>query len=126
MTDPLSILLAQTPGAAPPSPLGALAFLVPLILVMAIFYIWQIAPENRRRRELQRAVGALKPGDKIITSGGIHAVVANVKDKTLLVKIADNVKIEIQRAAVQQVLSRREPEEHGREQPEKPSAPDKA
>ncbi len=77
-----------------------------LVIMLAIMYFMMIRPENRRRKEHQKLLDNLKTGDKIITSGGIHGVVANVKDKSILVKIADNVKIELQKGSVQTVLTK--------------------
>ena len=90
---------------APSNPMGSLSqMLIPLLLIFAIFYFMIIRPEQRRRKEHQKLLGAVKPGDHIITSGGMHGIVANVKDKTVLLRIADNVKVELQKSSIQTVL----------------------
>ena len=93
-------------GAAPQNPM--MGMLVPMLLIFGIMYFMMIRPESRKRKEHQKLVDTLKPGDKVITSGGIHGVIANVKDKIVLVKIADNVKVEMQRSSIQTVLTKSE------------------
>ena len=105
-----SFLFAQAPPVTPPksAPPNAAAglsqMMIPLLLIFAIFYFMIIRPDQRRRKEHQKLLGAIKPGDRVITSGGIHGIVANVKDKIILLRIADNVKIELQKSNVQMVL----------------------
>jgi preprotein translocase subunit YajC len=65
-----------------------------------------IRPQQKKQKEMQRMIESLKSGDKIVTNGGILGTVTNVKDKTVIVRIADNVKIEILRSAVQTVTQR--------------------
>jgi preprotein translocase subunit YajC len=94
-------ILAQTP--TPPQQPGGLLNnpLFMLLPMMAIFYFLLIRPQQKRQRELQAMISALKTGDKVITTGGIHGIVSNVKDgATLSLKIADNVKIEVDKAAI--------------------------
>ncbi|CAN5229411.1 hypothetical protein BH18ACI2_BH18ACI2_12100 [soil metagenome] len=80
---------------------GSLAAqLVPFIAIFAIFYFLVIMPQRRRQQELQATISALKPGDRIITTGGILATITQVKEKSLLVRSADKSMLEISRAAV--------------------------
>jgi len=58
----------------------------------------------RRQKEQQRLVSSLKTGDRVVTSAGIHGMITNVKDATVTVKVADNVKIEMEKSAVTNVL----------------------
>ena len=94
-------ILAQTP--APPQQPGGLLNnpLFMLLPMFAIFYFLLIRPQQKRAKELQKMINELKTGDKVITSGGIHGIVSNVKDGvTLSLKIADNVKIEVDKSAI--------------------------
>ena len=75
-------------------------------LMVAMFYFMLIRPQKRREKERQELLNAVKTGDRVLFGGGILGVVANVKEKTLVVKIADNVKVEILRGAVSQVLDK--------------------
>lgn len=79
---------------------GMGSMLVPLLLMFAVFYFLLIRPQQKRQKEHQRMVSELKKGDKVITSGGIHGVISAVKDQTITVKVADNVKLEISRGNV--------------------------
>jgi preprotein translocase subunit YajC len=93
-------LLAQ---AAPtgPSPLSSI---IPFICIGIIFYFLIIRPQSKRQKELASLIAALKTGDKVVTSGGIHGIIANVKEGNILsLKIADNVKIEIDKSAIASV-----------------------
>lgn len=100
------VFLAQ--AAATPAP-GAgdqppfFMSIAPLIFVFVIFYFLLIRPQQKRAKDHQALVSAIKTGDKVITSGGIHGIVSNVKDKTVIVKVADNVKLEFDRAAITSV-----------------------
>ncbi|HEY5704372.1 MAG TPA: preprotein translocase subunit YajC [Terrimicrobiaceae bacterium] len=100
------LFLAQ---AASPAPEGAgpqpsfLVSMMPLIFLFVIFYFLLIRPQQRRQKAHEKLVAAIKTGDRVVTSSGIHGIVANVKDKTILLKVADNVKIEFDRGSVASV-----------------------
>ena len=98
---PLLDAAASAPSA--PSPIVQFA---PLIFIGVIFYFLLIRPQQKQRKEQQKLIEALKTGDKVVTSSGIHGMISNVKDRTVLLKVADNVKIEIDKAAVATVLER--------------------
>ncbi|HEY2101843.1 MAG TPA: preprotein translocase subunit YajC [Chthoniobacterales bacterium] len=101
----LTFLLAQT-SAAPAGASGAsggFGFFVPFIFIFVIMYFIMIRPQMRRQKEQQKLIGALKTGDKVVTSSGIHGLIANVKDSTVVVKVADNVKIEMEKSAITSV-----------------------
>ena len=105
--DSLTILAQSVPpeGTPPPNPLGPF---IPLIFIGIIFYFLLIRPQQKKQKEHQRLVDSLKTGDKIVTSGGIHGLIANVKDRTVIVKVADNVKIELEKASVTTVAAKEE------------------
>jgi preprotein translocase subunit YajC len=98
----LTFLLAQTP-AAPGGAGGGFGFFIPFIFIFVIMYFIMIRPQMRRQKEQQKLIGALKTGDKVVTSSGIHGLIANVKDSTVVVKVADNVKIEMEKSAITSV-----------------------
>ncbi|HEX8281103.1 MAG TPA: preprotein translocase subunit YajC [Chthoniobacterales bacterium] len=97
-------LLAQ---AASPSPAGPnpLASFVPIILIFIIMYFIILRPQMKRQKDQARLVSALKTGDRVVTASGIHGLISNVKDRTVIVKIADNVKIEMEKSAVSAVVN---------------------
>ncbi len=103
MTYSTLFLLAQASGAAtgpqgqPGSPLG---MLVPFACIGVIFYFLIFRPQAKKQKEHEALVKSIKTGDKVITSGGIHGLISNVKESTVIVKIAENVKVEIDKSAV--------------------------
>ncbi len=68
--------------------------------IIAIFYFMIIRPQQKREKQRQAMLSALKRGDKVVTSGGIHGTVIGLEEKTLLVQIADNVKVKVERGSV--------------------------
>ncbi len=73
---------------------------MPIVLIFLIFYFLIIKPQKRKQLEHQKMIQALKKNDEIITIGGIHGTVLNVKDKSIVLRIADDIKIEVQKTAV--------------------------
>ena len=67
-------------------------------------YFVLFRPQMRRQKEQRRLISSLKTGDRVVTSAGIHGMITNVKDTTVTVKVADNVKIEMEKSAVTNVL----------------------
>jgi preprotein translocase subunit YajC len=92
-------------GAGAPQQSGAFMFIW-LGLMVALFYFMLIRPQKRREKERQALLNAVKTGDRVLFAGGLLGVVANVKEKTLVIKIADGVKVEVVRGAVSQVLEK--------------------
>lgn len=85
---------------------GGIAMMLPFLLIFAIIYFLMLRPQIKRQKETNKMLSALKKGDRIVTNGGIHGVIAGIKEKedTLFVKIDSDVKIELQRSAVARVL----------------------
>lgn len=73
---------------------------VPFILIMMIFYFLVIKPQKEKQKQHQESLKALGKNDKVVTSGGIHGTVVAVKDKTVMVRVDDNVKLEIEKDAI--------------------------
>jgi preprotein translocase subunit YajC len=98
--------LAQAQTAAPQQmPGGGIgSFFVPLIFIFVIMYFVMIRPQKKRQEQQQKLIASLKTGDRVVTNAGIHGLISNVKDATVLVKVADNVKIEMDKAAITTVL----------------------
>jgi len=74
-------------------------------LIFLIFYFMIVRPQQKRSKERQKMLDAIKKGDKIITAGGVHGTVIGVEDKTVLVQIADNVKVKVDRGSVSSIVS---------------------
>ena len=75
-----------------------------MTLIFVMMYFVMIRPQKKRQTEQQRLINALKTGDKVVTNAGIHGLISNVKDSTVIVKVADNVKIEMEKSAITTVL----------------------
>jgi preprotein translocase subunit YajC len=97
-----SLAQAEAAPAGPPQP-NPLATFLPLIFLMVIFYFLLIRPQQKRQKEHANLISQLKTGDRVVTNSGIHGIIANVKDTTILLKVADNVKVEMDKAAVASV-----------------------
>jgi len=83
---------------------GIGSFFVPLIFIFIIMYFVMIRPQKKRQEQHQKLVSSLKTGDRVVTNAGIHGLISNVKETTVLLKVADNVKIEIDKSAITNVL----------------------
>ena len=83
---------------------GIGSFFIPLIFIFIIMYFVMIRPQKKRQEQQQSLIASLKTGDRVVTNAGIHGLISNVKETTVLVKVADNVKIEIDKSAITNVL----------------------
>lgn len=83
---------------------GGLGMLIPLILMFLIMYFLMIRPQNKKQKETEAMIAALKKGDKVITIGGIHGVVSQTKENTIVLKVDDGTKIEFNRTAISTVV----------------------
>lgn len=103
------LALAPQPGGGAGGE-GGSPLLLPgyIVLMIAVFYLLMIRPQQKKAKERQRLLESIKTGDRVVFSGGILGVISNVKDKTLMVKIADGVKIEVARGGITQILDKGE------------------
>ena len=101
----ITLAQAASGGGGGGNPLG---FLPMMVILLAIMYFMMIRPQRRREAERKKMLENVKSGDKVLFSGGIIGTVANVKEHTLVIKIADKVKIEAARGAVSKVLDKGE------------------
>lgn len=94
------LILAQAQGS------GILGMAMPMILVFGILYFMMIRPQQRKEKERREMILNLKSGARVIFGGGIVGTVTNVKENTFVVKIADNVKVEVLRGAVTRIVEK--------------------
>jgi len=87
---------------------GMGGMLIPLILMFGVFYFLLIRPQQKRQKDHKKLVSELQKGDRVVTTGGIHGVISNVKETTIIVKAADNVKLEISRGNITTVARKSE------------------
>jgi preprotein translocase subunit YajC len=93
----------QGQGADAPNPLVSL---MPLILMFVVFYFLLIRPQQKKQKEHQRMLSEIKKNDEVITSGGVHGTIVNIKDKTYSLRVDDNVKIEVSKSAISAVKNK--------------------
>ena len=86
--------IAQT--AAQPAWMG----LVPFVLIFLVFYFLLIRPTTQKQKALEQLVEALKKGDKVITHGGFYGEVVRTEEDTVILKIAENVKVKVAKRAI--------------------------
>src|SRR5215210_6535491 len=79
---------------------GALGGLLPMLLIIGVFYMLLIRPQQKRQRELQQTISQLKAGDRVVTTGGVIGIITTVRDTSFLIRSADKSIIEISRSAV--------------------------
>jgi preprotein translocase subunit YajC len=99
----LPIILAQnetTPNG------GGLNTILIMLLFIAAMYFLLIAPQRKKQKAHQQMIAQLKSGDEIMTNGGIYATITNIKSNRYVVKIAENTKIELNKAFIQSKISK--------------------
>jgi len=105
MTSHYLLFLAQAKAPAGQSAPDLFGMLIPFLCLGVIFYFLIIRPQKKKQQDHAKLIGAIKTGDDVVLAGGIHGRVANVKDSTFVVKIAENTKIEVERGSVDRVLA---------------------
>jgi preprotein translocase subunit YajC len=101
---PAELVLA---GAMPPGGAGGNAVLTQVVFfaaIFAIFYFLLIRPQQKQKREREALLRAVKRGDRVVTTGGIHGTVTGLDDATVMLRVADQVRITVDRAAVARVV----------------------
>lgn len=91
------ILQADAPGGG-----GGMntSFLLMMVAMIAIFYFFMIRPQQKKQKELIKAREAMKTGDKVILAGGIHGRIKEIDETTMLIEVADGVRIRVDKASV--------------------------
>jgi preprotein translocase subunit YajC len=96
LLDPLLLAMA-TPQGGTPNPWLQL---IPFALILGIFYFVMVLPMRKRQQKVQAFLAALKVGDRIITTGGIYGSITKLSDQSVQLQVANNVRIEVSRAAI--------------------------
>ena len=92
------LAMARPQGAAEPAPFWVQ--LVPFFLIFVIFYLLLIRPQAKRQKEHQQMLLGLKKGDEVLTQGGLYGVVVGKSDDVVVLKIAENTKVEVAKQAI--------------------------
>ena len=99
----LNVVFAQegtAPGASPNQTAVMIANVVPILFVFFVFYFLIIRPQQKTKKTHGNMLKELEKNDEVITSSGIHGTIVGIKDDTILLRVADNVKIEIDKSAI--------------------------
>jgi preprotein translocase subunit YajC len=95
-------MMPADPSGAGPSPVS---MLLPIVGMLAIFYFILIRPQQKRQKEMQKMIAALRKGDQVVTASGLMGTVVGLRDDVIVLKIADNVKVEMLKSAVTAVTA---------------------
>lgn len=98
---PWFLLMAQPGGSGSQNPLTAF---IPLVLIIVVFYFLLIRPQQKQRRQREQLLSAIKRGDRVVTSSGLHGTITGLTEHTVTLRVADQVKLEFDRSAVARVL----------------------
>ena len=113
-SSPFALIFAQATNDAAAAAAGATgadaaatppwwtSFLFP-VLIMAMVYFALIRPQMQAKKKAEETIKGARTGDRIVTSSGIHGVITNVKDATVIVRVADNVKLEIEKSHIDKI-----------------------
>jgi preprotein translocase subunit YajC len=101
---PAELVLA---GAGAPGGAGGNAILTQVVFfaaIFAVFYFLLIRPQQTQRRARERLLAAIKRGDRVVTTGGLHGTITGLEDTTVTLRVADQVKVTVDRAAIGRVV----------------------
>ena len=96
----LTITLLQAAGAGQAPAGGGGMFWIMMILLFVIMWAFMIRPQRKQQKELEKFRSELKRGDKVVTAGGIHGRVREVKDTTIILEVADGVRIKVDKTSI--------------------------
>ncbi len=91
--------------AAPAAQGGGTNMLIFIVLMFAAMYFLMIAPQRKRQKQHNQMIQSLKTGDRVVTIGGIFGTITNVKEKTFIVKLCDNTKVEFLKSAISEKVA---------------------
>jgi len=96
----LLTILLQAPPAPSSTGMGQYSTILMIVAMIAIMYFLMIRPQQKKQKEIQKARNAMKNGDKVITAGGIHGRIKEISDTTLLIEVADGIRIRVEKSSV--------------------------
>ncbi len=100
----MDILIAMAPQGGEGGGGSLISTLIMFGAIFAIFYFMIIRPQQKRAKEREKLLSNIEKGDKIVTSSGVHATIVGIEEKTVLIEIAPNVKIKIERSGIASVI----------------------
>ena len=103
----MELLLAMAPQGGEGGGGSLVSTLIMFGAIFLIFYFMIIRPQQKKAKERDKLLSNLEKGDKVVTSGGIHGIIAGIDEKTVLLQVSDNLKIKMERSAIGQVLAKK-------------------
>lgn len=100
----LIFALASPGGEGSGNPL---AMFIPIIMVFIVFYLLLIRPQQKKQKEHQQLLAQLQKGDKVVTNGGLYGTISDAKEHVIILKIAENVKVEVVKSAIATVIEKK-------------------
>lgn len=100
----MDILIAMAPQGGEGGSGSLISTVIMFGAIFAIFYFMIIRPQQKRAKEREKLLSNIEKGDKIVTSGGVHATIVGIEEKTVLIEIAPNVKVKVERSAIGSVI----------------------
>jgi len=94
----LTIVLDAAATAGQPG--GGASMWIMLILIFVVMWLFMIRPQRKQQKELEKFRNELKKGDKVVTAGGIYGTVAEIQDRTVLVKVDGDVKLRVDKSSI--------------------------
>ena len=95
-----SLLIAMAPSQGGQGGGDYTTTILMFAVIIGIFYFMIMRPQQKRQKERQKLLDSMKKGDKVVTAGGLHGTIMGIEDKTLLLQIADNVKVKVERSSI--------------------------
>lgn len=99
-----TIAMAPPPSGGGDAQSSLISTLVMFALIIGIFYFLILRPQQKRQKERAKLLESVKKGDRVITNGGLHGTVAGLDEKTVLLQVADNVKMKYDRSAIAMII----------------------
>ena len=100
--------MAAPPGSSQaqgsPNPMVSL---LPILIIFLVFYFLLIRPQQKRQKDQQKLILSLKKNDEVITAGGMHGTIVSVKDKTFILRVDENVKVEVEKSSISTIKKSR-------------------
>ena len=96
----LRLLAMQPQGGGANGGGGMFGTVIMFALIILIFYFMILRPQQKKQKDRQKLIDSIQKGDKVITIGGVHGTVVGLEEKTVLVQIAENIKVKFERTAI--------------------------
>jgi preprotein translocase subunit YajC len=95
-----SAILAMAPAQGGQGGGDFMTTILMFAVIIAIFYFMILRPQQKRQKDRKKLLESMKKGDKVVTAGGLHGTIVGIEDKTLLLQIAENVKVKVERSSI--------------------------